>query len=1079
MAQEKKFPVLQGGDAAAALGLGATAPSLGDKLASLEGEDAGLTDADTLDELEGAVPPPLPGAPSGAALSKPIAGPPPIDSAAAATGIAGSRVADQSQGRVNREPVDEDDDVGEADGGRRAARRRPAGPVRERIAANDDAPSIGGLIYALEQSPSSKPFKVAGIASAVWVLGGLGLGWLSVSAELSGGATFADLVIKPQFFLTIASIVVPVAVIWFLAMLAWRAEELRLRSSTMTEVAIRLAEPDRMAEQSVASLGQAVRRQVSFMNDAVSRALGRAGELEALVHNEVSALERSYEENERKIRGLIDELSGERFALLDTGGKVEDTLRSLGTEIPALIEKLSGQQTKLAGIIQGAGDNLTALENSLGSRSEQLQVVLEDYTGALDTAMDTRTQQMQGMLIEHTEAMGSTLNTQNDRMQGMLETYTGALATALGSRTDEMQSAFEEYLSTLDTSIADRTDNLQTVFEEYAKALDSTLATRAQALDAQLVDRTRALDEAFAKRLELFDDAILRSTSAIDEAVGERASALTNALDSHAVTFKETITQQAADLDESLVHGISAVRRSSENITRQSIKAIEGLASQSEMLKNVSENLLAQINTVTNRFDNQGQTILRAASSLESANYKIDVTLRNRHTELSDTLGRLSDKAQEFGQFIEGYSSSIEGSLTDAEKRARLVAEELKLGTQAQQQAAMQDMERFRSHTDAESQRTLSDLRQRFSSVSDEVSSQLGSLTNRVDETTQEVRDRTRKASEEIAAEQAKLRSQLETLPNATQESSEAMRRLLQDQLKALEQLSNITSREARGRDISRSEPSTSRPTGPGAIAGPTPAPRSAKPDGGLSSLSTSLARELAQRPVPNLPPSRGAAGGQAPSRSHGHEALETGSVNVPDARGQAPSGGAQRPGLPRPSAPASQQSLQGVAPRGGVAPQQRGDDSRGENWSLGDLLKRASLDDEASSGAPVPQGAAQAQPSNSRNGSGGIDIGVMGRALDPATASGIWARLRAGQSNVMVRSLYSPEGQALYDELSHRHAHDAGLQETVTRYLAQFEQTLKDAEQRDPSGELVSQHLVADTGRVYLFLAHVSGRLG
>ncbi len=808
MAQEKKFPVLQGGDAAAALGLGATAPSLGDKLASLEGDNPGQTDADSLDELEVSVPPPLPGAPAGAAPLKPIAGLPPIDAVAsasiAASGADGSRSAELAAGRAIREAIDEEDEFGESDGGRRAARRRPAGPVRERIAANDDAPSIGGLIYALEQSPSSKPFKVAGIASAVWVLGGLGLGWLSVSAELAAGASFADLVVKPQFFLTIASVVVPVAVIWFLAMLAWRAEELRLRSSTMTEVAIRLAEPDRMAEQSVASLGQAVRRQVSFMNDAVSRALGRAGELEALVHNEVSALERSYEENERKIRGLIDELSGERFALLDTGGKVEDTLRSLGTEIPALIEKLSGQQTKLAGIIQGAGDNLTALENSLGSRSEQLQVVLEDYTGALDTAMDTRTQQMQGMLIEHTEAMGSTLNTQNDRMQGMLETYTGALATALGSRTEEMQSAFEEYLSTLDTSIADRTDNLQTVFEEYAKALDSTLASRAQALDAQLVDRTRALDEAFAKRLELFDDAILRSTSAIDEAVGERASALTNALESHAVTFKETITQQAADLDESLVHGISAVRRSSENITRQSIKAIEGLASQSEMLKNVSENLLAQINTVTNRFDNQGQTIMRAASSLESANYKIDVTLRNRHTELSDTLGRLSDKAQEFGQFIEGYSSSIEGSLTDAEKRARLVAEELKLGTQAQQQAAMQDMERFRSHTDQESQRTLSDLRQRFSSVSDEVSSQLGSLTSRVDETTQEVRDRTRKASEEIAAEQAKLRSQLETLPHATQESSEAMRRLLQDQLKALEQLSNITSREARRSRSSR-----------------------------------------------------------------------------------------------------------------------------------------------------------------------------------------------------------------------------------------------------------------------------------
>ena len=38
---------------------------------------------------------------------------------------------------------------------RRVARRRPAGPVRGKIAANDDVPSIGGLIYALEQKPST------------------------------------------------------------------------------------------------------------------------------------------------------------------------------------------------------------------------------------------------------------------------------------------------------------------------------------------------------------------------------------------------------------------------------------------------------------------------------------------------------------------------------------------------------------------------------------------------------------------------------------------------------------------------------------------------------------------------------------------------------------------------------------------------------------------------------------------------------------------------------------------------------------------------------------------------------------
>ncbi|MGE5267764.1 MAG: hypothetical protein ACM3L9_10400, partial [Deltaproteobacteria bacterium] len=533
---------------------------------------------------------------------------------------------------------------------RRAARRRPAGPPRGQIPANDDVPSIGGLIYALDQKPDSKPFRYAMIASGVWAAITAVFGWMIFSAKVSEGLGFGAILSEPATFLFFAALVVPIAVMWFLALLAWRAEELRLRSSTMTEVAIRLAEPDRMAEQSIASLGQAVRRQVSFMNDAVSRALGRAGELEALVHNEVAALERSYEENERKIRGLIQELSGERSALLGTSERVTDTLRSLGTEIPQLIDRLSNQQIKLATIIQSAGENLTALESAVGSSADRLE-----------TTLGQRTEEM------HTVLVG----------------YTSALADALSARTETIQNAFHDYLENLNTSLDGRTQNLQAVFEEYARALDSSLANRAEILDAQLIERTRALDNAFSERLMLFDQSIQRSTQAIDHAVSERSHALTSALENHARVFSETIQRQTTDLDEQLVAGISAVRRSSENITRQSLKAIEGLASQSEMLRNVSENLLGQINSVTNRFENQGQTIMRAANALEAVNFKIDNTLQARHAALSETLDSLSGKAEEFGRFVEGYSSTIEGSLSEAELRARAAAEEIRLQAEA------------------------------------------------------------------------------------------------------------------------------------------------------------------------------------------------------------------------------------------------------------------------------------------------------------------------------------------------------------------------------------------------------------
>ena len=256
---------------------------------------------------------------------------------------------------------------------RRVARRRPAGPVRGKIAANDDVPSIGGLIYALEQKPSTKVFRLATIGSIIWAVVGLAFGALTLAPDWQAGASLGALLLHPAAFYTATAIVAPIGIIWLLALLSWHVASLALKSATMSEVAIRLAEPDRTAEQSIASLGQAVRRQVSFMNDAVSRALGRAGELEALVHNHVAELESSYEQNERRIRDLIKELSGERDALVNTSTSVTDTLKTLGTEIPALIEKLSTQQVTLSGIISGAGENSSKPRRVSGYRHRALR----------------------------------------------------------------------------------------------------------------------------------------------------------------------------------------------------------------------------------------------------------------------------------------------------------------------------------------------------------------------------------------------------------------------------------------------------------------------------------------------------------------------------------------------------------------------------------------------------------------------------------------------------------------------------------------------------------------------------------
>jgi hypothetical protein len=904
--------------------------------------------------------------------------------------------------------------AGAGQGGRRAAKRRPAGPARTQVPANDDAPSIGGLIFALQQQPSRRPFQLAAGASGGWLAVGALLAWAMLASDVAPSAT--------MMAVAAATIGLPIALFWFLALLAWRTQELKLMSSAMTEVAVRLAEPDRAAEQSAASLGQAVRRQVSFMNEAISRALGRAGELEALVHNEVAALEKSYSENEHKIKGLIQELVGERHALVSTTDKVSETLRQMGGEVPSLIENLSQQQIKLAKIIEGAGQNLIALENQLATAS-----------GSLETSLANRTQQLQAVLDDYTVAIDATLASRAE-----------AFDMQLVERTRALDAAFSERLALLDSSM-----------QRQATAIDAAFNDKAYALNSAMGHHVQVLTDTLGRQANSLDESLLRSTLAIDSVVSDKARVLTAALENHVRALSDTLGREAGNLDDSMIQGIDAVRRTSDSITRQSLKAIEGLSGQADLLKNVSENLLQQVSSVTNRFDNQGQSIVNAASALESANTRIDSALQRRHVQLDDTLQRLSGKADQLDQVMRGYTATVEGTLADAEARARHLIQQLALGTvahaqaagaeverlrsqtdahsqavvsaferlrlqtDAQSQAVMAEVERLRAQTDAQAMRAIEDMRAKVSGVSQEVSQHLGSLASRFGETSEDLRSQAARAAANLQVEHERLRAEAERLPAATRESTDAMRTALSDQLRAFSETSDdVRSQASRAAATLHAEQASLRAEAerlPIATRESADAMRTALNEQlrALEQLSSLSARERRDVSPPGPLP------GGAPAALTG--------------------GYAAQHGAPPPPPP-----LQA--------------ENGGERWSLGDLLARASRDDDGIARAPV------------------LDLQGIAGALDATTASAIWSRFRAGQRGIMVRSIYTAEGRASFDEVTERYGRDADFRRTVDRFLADFERLIRDIEQQSPRA--VHDHLVSDAGRVYLFLAHASGRL-
>ncbi len=375
---------------------------------------------------------------------------------------------------------------------------RPALPPRLQYAANDDLPSIGGLIFALQQKPSKMPFQVALIGSAVWLLAGSLLGWAMVAHQFPAGVSFDAVLKSPAALVIAAVIIVPIALFWFIAQLIARSQELKLMASAMSEVAIRLAEPDRAAEQSVASVGQTVRRQIAAMNDAIGRALGRAGELEALVHNEVSALERSYAENESKIRHLIDELASEREALSNNGDRIRETLQGIGVQV---VSDIASRGEQIVSAVASAG---TVIEDQLTRHGERVTKQLATQGAKTSQLLQETGREVSKEIPDLLKKLGKEQIKLDQVVKAATKNFS-ELEGALGARTTALETSLADKTSTLNTVLTDKFRAIDASLVHNTKALDATMSKRSESLDKTLQQHTGSLDKTLQQRSETLD----------------------------------------------------------------------------------------------------------------------------------------------------------------------------------------------------------------------------------------------------------------------------------------------------------------------------------------------------------------------------------------------------------------------------------------------------------------------------------------------------------------------------------------------------------------------------------------------
>ncbi len=505
-----------------------------------------------------------------------------------------------------------------------------AGPTAR--AANDDQQSIGQILHALQRRPARSSYFVATAFSIAWIVGCLSLSFAylsDINAALGPGRSPIALMIGLG-----AAALLPIIFFFGVAHMAWRSQELRLIAQSMARVAMRLAEPESVARDSIVTVGQAIRREVAAMGDGVERALARASELEALVQNEVAALERTYSDNEVRIRGLLQDLASQRDTLVGQAEQVRSAINNVHVDLTqdlSTISDLVGQQ------VNEAAQRIT---QALAERGEHITLTL----GQIGDGMVTELSERGGDLLDRLEAAS------NETSQA-ISSASERLSSSLDFKTNHIGEEFAEIATGLEDMMNARLDRVAESFSEKSLAVVDLMVGRSQELTEAIVETSNQLAETIAIRAEEVNSTLKSSGKSLIVDLDLRGSEVANKLQETGSHIAETLISRSAAMTDQ-------VRESADHVAGV-------IATRNDAVKEMLATRLAAFEEMFNHTGAElGERIARDSSTLGNLITRhlaeFDRTVKTYGSELVERLGaRTQDVSESMRTYVDSFDNRV------------------------------------------------------------------------------------------------------------------------------------------------------------------------------------------------------------------------------------------------------------------------------------------------------------------------------------------------------------------------------------------------------------------------------------
>ena len=273
---------------------------------------------------------------------------------------------------------------------------------------------------------------------------------------------------------------------------------------------------------------------------------------------------------------------------------------------------------------------------------------------------------------------------------------------------------------------------------------------------------------------------------------------------------------------------LSAVQTGLAERVTEFQRALGSISSQVAGLNRASAATQAEASGLVERLAEHTNSLAGVAHDLATTQESVDAALDRRRESLQTLMGQIGRKSEDFEALMRSFAGTVEESFNKAQARAKEINAALMLTTNGAAATVSSQFEMIRDNAGKERERTAAALQAAYDQANTQLASVMNQVTERFKQSAADVRAMAGEIQRELEATRQELRRGVLELPQETSEQASAMRRVIGDQIKALNELAGIVSNSGAGFDVSEAAPPSLPP--PAAAPAPVEPPRASEP---------------------------------------------------------------------------------------------------------------------------------------------------------------------------------------------------------------------------------------------------------